>query len=220
MTHVLSPRFEVLPSSQRRLWPELASVARGFVLYGGTGLALRLGHRASVDFDFFAHDPLDHRKLERDFPRLRDAETLQEDANSKTALVDMGEGPVKVSFFGGIGFGRVGEPELTEDGVLRVASLLDLAGTKIKALLQRVEAKDYLDIAALLDAKVSLGQVLAAARALFGPAFNPLVAQKTLTYFEGGDLASLPAEVKRLLIRHAVGDVDVPSMTKLSDRLD
>jgi hypothetical protein len=104
--------------------------------------------------------------------------------------------------------------------VLRVASLLDLAGTKIKALLQRVEAKDYLDIAALLDAKVSLGQVLAAARALFGPAFNPLVAQKTLTYFEGGDLASLPAEVKRLLIRHAVRDVDVPPMTKLSDRLD
>jgi Nucleotidyl transferase AbiEii toxin, Type IV TA system len=220
VTAVLSPRFEVLPSSQRRLWPELTGVARGFVLYGGTGLALRLGHRASVDFDFFAHDPLDHRKLERDFPRLRSAETVQEDANTRTALVNMGDGIVKVSFFGGIAFGRVGEPELTQDGVLRVASLLDLAGTKIKALLQRVEAKDYLDIAALLDAKVPLGQIFAAARALFGPAFNPLVAQKTLTYFEGGDLASLPAEVVRLLIRHAVGDVDVPSMVKLSERLD
>jgi hypothetical protein len=86
--------------------------------------------------------------------------------------------------------------------------------------LQRVESKDYLDVAALLDAKVPLGQILAAARALFGPAFNPLVAQKTLTYFEGGDLASLPAKVKRSLVSHAARDVDVPPMTKLSDRLD
>jgi hypothetical protein len=216
----LSPRYEVLPSSQRILWPELATVARRFVLYGGTALALRLGHRASVDFDFFAHDPLDHRKLEREFPRLRGAETLQEDADSRTAIVHVGEGTVKVSFFGGIGFGRVGEPDVTDDGVLRVASLFDLAGTKIKVLLQRVEAKDYLDIAALLGAKVSLGQIFAAARALFGPAFNPLVAQKTLTNFEGGDLGSLPDEVRRTLILHAAREVASTPLAKLSARLD
>ncbi|WP_373321508.1 nucleotidyl transferase AbiEii/AbiGii toxin family protein [Rivihabitans pingtungensis] len=31
----------------------------GFVLYGGTAIALRLGHRESVDFDFFSDRPLD-----------------------------------------------------------------------------------------------------------------------------------------------------------------
>lgn len=71
-----------------------------------------------------------------------------------------------MSFFGAVGFGRVGEPELTEDGVLQVASLDDLMATKVKVILQRIEAKDYQDIAALLKAKVSLTKGLAAARAL------------------------------------------------------
>lgn len=216
----LSPRFEVLPAAQRALWPELAGVPRGFVLYGGTALALRLGHRASIDFDFFAHDPLDHRALERALPWLREAEALQEEANARTVLVHAGGGTVKVSLFGNIIFGRVGEPDLTEDGTLRVAALLDLGGTKLKALLQRVEAKDYLDMAALLGAGVPIEQILGAARTLFGPAFNPLIAQKTLAYFEGGDLASLPAEVKRTLVAHATRDVEVRALPKRSERID
>lgn len=86
----LRPRFEVLPAAQRALWPDLAAVPSGFVLYGGTALALRLGHRASVDFDFFAHDPLDHHALERALPWLRSADALQEEANTRTVLVRAG----------------------------------------------------------------------------------------------------------------------------------
>ena len=216
----MTPRLDVLPAPQRALWPELACLPRGFVLYGGTALTLRLGHRASIDFDFFAHDPLDHRALERAVPWLRESEALQEEANTRTVLVRAGAGRVKVSLFGDIFFGRVGEPETTDDGVVRVASLLDLAGTKVKALLQRVEAKDYLDVAALLDAGVPIEQILGAARALFGPAFNPLVAQKTLAYFEGGDLASLSGEVKRRLSAHATRDVELRALPKRSERLD
>ncbi len=216
----LAPRLDVLPAAQRALWPELAALPRGFVLYGGTALALRLGHRASVDFDFFAHEPLDHRALERALPWLREGEALQEEANARTVLVRAGGGSVKVSLFGNIAFGRVGEPEVTEDGALRVASLVDLGGTKVKALLQRVEAKDYLDVAALLDAGVPIEEILGAARALFGPSFNPLIAQKTLAYFEGGDLASLPEDVKRKLTAHATRDVEVRALPKRSERLD
>lgn len=216
----LVPRFEVLPAAQRALWPELAGVPPQFVLYGGTALALRLGHRASIDFDFFSHDPLDHHALERALPWLRDAETLQEEANARTVLAHADGGTVKVSLFGKIVFGRVGEPELTEDGALRVASLLDLGGTKVKALLQRIEAKDYLDVAALLDAGVSIAEILGAARALFGRAFNPLVAQKTLAYFEGGDLASLPPDVKQKLRLHATREVEVEALPLLSMRID
>jgi hypothetical protein len=216
----LLPRFDVLPAAQRAFWPELACVPRRFVLYGGTALALRLGHRESIDFDFFAHDPLDHHELEREIPWLREGDALQEEANARTVLVRSPEGSVKISFFGKIAFGRVGEPASTEDGILRVASLLDLAGTKVKALLQRVESKDYLDVAALLRAGVPIEHILGAARSLFGPAFNPLIAQKTLAYFEGGDLASLPDAVRQLLVRHATRDVEVLPLAKLSERLD
>jgi hypothetical protein len=46
--------LDILPASQRQLWPELDAVPADFVLYGGTGLALQLGHRVSEDFDFFS----------------------------------------------------------------------------------------------------------------------------------------------------------------------
>lgn len=215
-----SPRLDVLPRPQRELWPELATVPRRYVLYGGTALALRLAHRPSVDFDFFAHDHLDHRELETVVPFMRDAAVLDERPDTRTVLVTRTGGDVKVSFFGGIRFGRVGDPEPTDDLILRAASLLDLAGTKVKALLQRVEAKDYRDIAALLEHGVRLEDILGSARALFGLAFNPLIAQKTLCYFEGGDLESLDSDVRARLMAAAGRDVTPSTLPLRSPRLD
>jgi hypothetical protein len=57
------PHVEILPTAQMRLWRELSAVPDEFVLYGGTALALHLGHRNSVDFDFFARRPLDLSQL-------------------------------------------------------------------------------------------------------------------------------------------------------------
>jgi hypothetical protein len=48
---------------------------------------------------------------------------------------------VKVSFFGGLGFGRVGKPVATEGKELIPASLDDLMGHELKVLLQRIEAR-------------------------------------------------------------------------------
>lgn len=80
------PKLSILPEPQKRLWPELAAVPRAFVLYGGTALALRLGHRASVDFDFFSSAPLDHRALSGALPFLRDAEVLQEEPSAHSGV--------------------------------------------------------------------------------------------------------------------------------------
>src|SRR4051794_23571383 len=47
------PKISILPVAQRELLSHLApSVGLGLVLYGGTAIALHLGHRESVDFDF------------------------------------------------------------------------------------------------------------------------------------------------------------------------
>lgn len=98
--------------------------------------------------------------------------------------------------------------------------MLDLAGTKIKALLQRVELKDYRDIAALLDHGVRLEDILGAGRALFGSAFNPIIAQKALCFFEGGDLATLGSETRQRLVTAARGDLEIPVIPLVSSRLD
>ena len=216
----LAPRLEKLPPAQRALWPELSAVPRRYVLYGGTALALRLAHRISVDFDFFAHDPLDHRELESSVPIVKEGQTVQEGPNVRTILAKRAGATVKVSFFGAITVGRVGEPEATEDGVVRVASLLDLGGTKVKTLLQRVEAKDYRDLAALLEHGLSLADILGAARALYENTFEPLEAQKALAYFEGGDLDTLDEDVRRLLTREATQDLHVAALPLRSTRLD
>ena len=74
------PRLEPLPAPQRAPWPELAAVPLRYVLHGGTALALRLAHRPSVDFDFFAHDRLDHRELETAVPFVRLAHQARSEA--------------------------------------------------------------------------------------------------------------------------------------------
>ncbi len=148
-----APHLEILPPPQRHIWTELRPAASlGFVLYGGTATALRLGHRSSVDIDFFTERPLDRTALGNAFPFLSTAQVLQDRPDTFTALTAIAgdETSVKLSFFGAIDFGRVGEPKWTEDGVLQVASFDDLLATKLKVLLQRVEAKDHNDAAALL----------------------------------------------------------------------
>ena len=199
----LHARLEVLPEAQRALWSRLRPATDlGFVLYGGTAVALRLGHRDSVDFDFFHHRALDRDALSKNLPFLGDSKILQDQPNALSVSVPASSErptPVKLSFFGAIDFGRVGKPDVTTDGVLQVASLDDLMATKLKVILQRSEAKDYRDIAAMLDAGAKLPDGLAAARGLFGDEFPASHSIRALTYFKDGDLDELPLKTRKTL---------------------
>ena len=217
------PKMHVLPRSQRALWSRLRGLSDlDFVLYGGTGVALRLGHRHSLDFDFFSDRPLHRGAIEEKCRFVSAAKTIQDEADAWSVLVpggEDGEGFVKLSFFGANSFGRVGDPELTDDGVMVVASLEDLLATKLKVILQRVEAKDYQDIAVMINRGVSLARGLACARALYGSNFQPAESLKALVYFEGGDLRTLSDPVKRILIDEARSVRDLPGITLKSERL-
>ena len=170
MINAFRPCLEILPNAQRQLWPALRSALQlGLVLYGGTAIALRLGHRSSVDYDFSTDQPLNRQALYAAFPFLHQSTLLQDTPDSLTALVPPGvptDQHVKISFFGMLSFGRMGVPELTDDGVLQVAALDDLMSTKVKTILPRIEAKDYQDIAAMIRAGISLSEGLAGALAL------------------------------------------------------
>ena len=71
MSARFDPRLDILPESQLRLWPELDAVPSDFILYGGTGLALQLGHRASEDFDFFSSSGFEPDRLRGRLPFFR-----------------------------------------------------------------------------------------------------------------------------------------------------
>lgn len=204
---MLEPRLDQLPPSQRSLWPELSTVPSGFVLYGGTALTLRLGHRLSEDFDFFANRSFQPDELEREVPFLQGSIRLQSSPNTLVSIVERPAGGTKVSFFGGLPLHRVGDPDKTSDNCLLIASLLDLAATKVKVVQDRAESKDYLDLFRLLEEGIDLSFALSAARAVYGGAFNPLLSLKALSYFGDGDLGTLPERVRRRLSA-AVSSVD------------
>lgn len=188
------PNVSMLPLPQQRLWAELGSTPPNFVLYGGTALALRLGHRVSVDFDFFSSLPFVPSELQSALPYLSGAIVIQSSANTLTCRVER-DGPVLLSYFGGLPIRQVHRPDHVPMGI-KIASLLDLAATKVKVVLDRASQKDYLDIDAILQAGISLPQALLAARAVYGDVYNPLLTLKALTYFGDGDVAQLPDAMK------------------------
>lgn len=203
--------IDTLPQAQRILWPALAEFRDTFVLYGGTALALQLGHRQSVDFDFFASRTFMPGALRTQFPVLRDVEILQSSPDTLTVLKSTPAGDVRLSFFGGLDLKRVGTPVTGAEHGLRVASLLDLAATKIKVLQDRAELKDYLDIAAVLNHGMRLSEAIRAAMTIYGAAFNPMVSLKALVYYEDGDVKQLDINTRNLLERAAVA-VDIQAL--------
>ncbi len=196
----MTPCLEILPPAQRAFWDGHAgSIPPGWVLYGGTAIALRFGHRTSVDFDFFSDRDLAEETLRHDIQPLRDGTVLVRRPDTLTVAAPVGDGEVRLSFFGTIGFGRVGEPD-RPPGKFPIASPLDLLATKLKVLIQRIEARDYLDVEVLLRSGLTLNQGIAAAQALFPEQLNPLDVAKAVGWFKEGDLdARLPEGVKDFL---------------------
>lgn len=125
-----------------------------------------------------------------------------------------------LSFFGDLDLGQVKEAEQAADIPLKVASLLDIAGTKAAVIQKRAEPKDYLDIDAILSQGIDLPTVLAAGKIVYGRRFNPLITLKALSYFD--DLPTLPASVKQSL-SHAAAAVNadrLPILTAYRNRLE
>jgi len=154
-----------------------------------------------MDFDFFTERTLDRMALETTLPWFGRGTVLraEPDTHVLLAAVPRSRREVKVTFFGGLRFGRVGTPDLSDDGVILVASVRDLLATKLKALFDRVEPKDYLDIAEILSRGGDLLQGLSDAGALFGKSFSPAECLRILCWFEEPGLGSLPADCRRTL---------------------
>ena len=115
-----TPRLDILPIPKRQLWDELVEISTAFVLYGGTALALRLGHRQSVDFDFFGNRDFEPRELTGGLSLLTGATITQQAPNTLSVIVERG-GPVRLFFFGLPGLARLRPPGIAPDNGLQIA---------------------------------------------------------------------------------------------------
>lgn len=218
MPRVFDPRLDILPAAQREIWEQLRPArALSFVLYGGTAVALRLGHRQSVDFDFFRTAPLDKDEIRRALAFVGRSQVIQDSPDTFAVLAQMPSGSVTTSFFGGIDFGRVNDPDQTRDGTLLVAAPEDLLATKLKATQDRAEAKDYRDIAELLRAGVSLPRGLGAFKSMFKG--EPAEVLRALGYFNDGDLPTLDTADRELLTNARDRVRDVPIVPLIAQSL-
>ena len=202
-----APRLDILPEGQRLLWPELDHVPQDFVLYGGTALALQLGHRVSEDFDFFSAQPFDPAMLQARLPFFRGHSTdpkvwIHRKPDNLEGFVERA-GPVKIAFFGGLSnLRRVRDPLSAHGSRVQVASLLDLAGMKMRVIQRRGSWKDYVDLHALALNGIDVVTGLSAARAI-DPGFDPAVSVRALQYYGDGTLDRVPAEMQKDLSRWA-----------------
>lgn len=213
-----SPKLNILPEPQRAVWAELKATPKQFVLYGGTALALRLGHRVSEDFDFFTNATFVPESLLKRMPYLQGGKVVLLRENTLTCVLER-QGPVAVSFFGELGLNRVADPDRAPDNGVWVASLMDIAGCKMAVVQRRAEAKDYRDIAALLENGVDLSRALAAAKAIYGEQFEPDSTLRALNYFADGDLPSLPKSIQNAL-QTAARDVRLNELPRLLGKRD
>ncbi len=143
------------------------------------------------------------------------ATITQREPNTVSGIVDRG-GPVRLSFFGVPGLPRLAPPHVAPDNGLQIASLLDLAGTKVNVVQLRAEAKDYRDIDAILrDGRIDLSTALASAQALYGPQFNPQIALKALSFFDEGNLRRLAKATKDRLAK-AAREVDLDRLPTIA----
>ena len=222
-----NPHLEILSEVQQWVYPQLRNLKDlGFVLYGGSALALQLGQRQSVGFEFFLHGRLKQKLLRGACPLLGDESLvtqIQDSENTVTFEIsppDSGKGIETISFFGNLGYGRVGEPRLTEDGVLVVASALDIFATKLKGIIQRPSTEDFADIIRLIKSQESLLEALEAASILFGTDFSPMLALKALSYFDElkpplsqVDASFLIEQVSNTVKNISVRNIERPSLS-------
>ena len=126
---------------------------RDFRLVGGTALSLYLGHRKSVDADFFSNKDFDKDEANIVLSRLLPGfMVLRKSAHGFAAMyeqVKMDMYTWQMPFL---------LPAVETDGI-RMAALPDIAALKLEAVSNRKEEKDFRDIHALLQ-RFSLAELL------------------------------------------------------------
>ena len=149
---------EVMPSAQRRLLRQLGPLAAqlGFYLAGGTALAIQVGHRRSVDLDWFTPETIHPLMLAAD---LKEAGVpLDVTGEEKGTLHGIAQG-VKLSFLE-YPYSDLTPPEMWPEYQVPLASLQDLACMKLSAVSGRGHRKDFIDIFALGRGGFTLDEML------------------------------------------------------------
>lgn len=199
-------REETLSENTRIVLEKIAPVATPFYLAGGTALALELGHRISIDLDFFSQNAFSVSALVEKLNTLGNLKIEDKSEDTFNGSLD----GVKISFF------YYPYPllfETKEYAGVKLADERDIGAMKIQAISDRGSKKDFVDLFVLLK-KYSLSELLNFFHKKYEKYnYNQLHILKSLSYFYNAEENLEPEyihliswnEVKKV-IRHTVNE--------------
>ena len=180
------------PKTKRILDKIVSSgISSQFYLAGGTALAIHLGHRMSIDLDFFSRSDFSIEKIKKELSLLGDV-----------VVNDQGDGTLNASLDGvKISFLRYDYAQLYPYVVFENVNLADerdIAAMKIDAASSRGSKKDFIDLYFLLE-KYSLVELIGFFEKKFSDIkYNKLHILKSLVYFSDAEAEPMPMMLKEV----------------------
>src|SRR3990167_7778162 len=162
----------------------------GFYLAGGTALALQIGHRTSIDFDFYSQKKFSSPQLAKDIKKtFPNAKMLFTAEDTLKSII----GETELSFF----YYSYQLLELLEQYQdINIASLADVAAMKLAAIIQRGTRRDFVDIYYLLNF-YTLGELINFAIKKY-PGYQLMLILRALIYLEDAEKEKYPRSIKVL----------------------
>ena len=171
---------EVLTSTSKLLLPHLSKI-KSYYLAGGTALALQIGHRISVDFDFFSDKKIPtslYSEVKKTLPENIIVKPSVNNSDELTIFVD----DTKVTFLY-YPFPLV--TSLIDRNGLYLASVKELGAIKAYTIGRRGEYKDYIDIYCLLSYKhTTLKEIIELANKKYKNDFSDRLFLEQLAYLD------------------------------------
>ena len=176
----------VLPDTIRafKLVSKIDIVKKSY-LAGGTALALHLGHRISVDLDFFTKEEFDEKTLSQNLKKLPE---FKEDGTAwKTVWGKIGETKFSLFYYQ---YPLIKKTMIFEG--IQILSLEDIAAMKIHALEDRGTKRDFIDLY-FLAKEFSLEQMLQFYGRKYGVLKEHLyIILRSMDYFAEAEIDDLP----------------------------
>lgn len=173
--------LKVLHPRQRRLLPELQKFFPDFYLAGGAAVALLLGHRRSLDFDFFSPREFDNGEIRNIVKKkLKIKKVIRDEKGEYTIIVN----GIKITF---LCYPFKIKAAKRIRGAILSPDLLTLAAMKAYALGRRAKWKDYADLYWIMEKRHSIAKIIGQAKKIFRQEFNEKNFRRQLAYFKDID---------------------------------
>lgn len=172
--------LQILNQNRLDLLKKLDFLGDDIYLSGGTALALQLGHRTSLDFDFYSKTEFNSEILISKF----------QDKFKKNIVVDRIAKGTIILTVNTVSFSLFHYPykligKVIDLEKIKMASIQDATAMKLIAIAMRGKRRDFIDVYYLLK-KYSLKELLNFAKEKY-PAFEELMILKGLIFFDDAE---------------------------------